>query len=159
MSNKLGVVESRADLIVEQTSENYPQVPQFVEKLQDVTVQEVKFKRFLIFSFIEKNFFQEGVSISLSCQVRGDPAPEFSWLLNGKPVEYGQSFRSRAFDDGIATLEIVNVTKELCGTYTVVAFNQVGEAHSSAVVKLDHIEEKVRTTFLVLSILVKDSLW
>ncbi|EPB67835.1 immunoglobulin I-set domain protein [Ancylostoma ceylanicum] len=66
-----------------------------------------------------------------------------SWLRDGKPLDYGETFRSRAFDDGIATLEIVNFTQQLCGTYTVVAFNRAGEAHSSAIVKLEHIEEKV----------------
>lgn len=36
------------------------------------------------------------------------------------------------FDDKTAVLEIPRVTEELCGTYTVVATNEYGDAHSSA---------------------------
>ncbi|ETN72289.1 hypothetical protein NECAME_13906, partial [Necator americanus] len=125
VSNKLGVVESRADLVVQQqTSDKLQQIPIFVKKLQDITIQEV------------------GESISLTCQARGDPVPEFRWLRDGQPVDSQASFRCRSFDDGIATLEISNVTEELCGTYTAVAYSPIGEAHSSAFVTLDRSEVK-----------------
>ncbi|VDN26602.1 unnamed protein product [Cylicostephanus goldi] len=124
VSNKLGVVESRAELIVEQEITDLPNAPTFVKKLQDITVPK------------------EGDTVTLSCQARGDPKPEFRWLRDGQPVDAVRC-RSRAFDDGTATLEIAKMSEELCGTYTVVAVNSAGEAHSSANIRLDHVEEKV----------------
>ncbi|VDM54489.1 unnamed protein product [Angiostrongylus costaricensis] len=117
VSNKLGVVESRAMLVVQQESmECMSNVPVFIKKLQDITAKKA------------------GESLSLSCQVRGDPFPLLHWLHNGRSIDNNPVYRRRAFDDGIATLEISSISEELCGAYTITASNPHGDAHSSALV-------------------------
>ncbi|VDP02270.1 unnamed protein product [Heligmosomoides polygyrus] len=124
-SNKMGIVESRAMLIVEKESANdAPNIPVFIKKLQNVTVKE------------------KGAPLSLSCQVRGMPPPVVRWMHNGQEISNISSYRCRAFDDGISTLEIVAVTEERCGTYTAVASSPHGDAHSSAVIKLDYVSDQ-----------------
>ncbi|KAJ1359849.1 hypothetical protein KIN20_018667 [Parelaphostrongylus tenuis] len=119
VSNKLGVVESRAMLVVEpESTERMSDVPVFIKKLQDITVKKV------------------GESLSMSCQIRGDPFPVIRWLHDGQSIENNSAYRSRVFDDGIATLEISSMSEELCGAYTIIASNPSGEAHSSAMVQL-----------------------
>uniref|UniRef100_A0A0K0DEZ2 Ig-like domain-containing protein n=1 Tax=Angiostrongylus cantonensis TaxID=6313 RepID=A0A0K0DEZ2_ANGCA len=125
VSNKLGVVESRAMLVVQQEStECMSNVPVFIKKLQDVMAKKV------------------GESLSLSCQVRGDPFPLLHWLHNGQSIDNNPVYRMRAFDDGIATLEISSISEELCGAYTIAASNPHGDAHSSALVQL--LKEEVK---------------
>ncbi|KAK6047730.1 immunoglobulin I-set domain protein [Cooperia oncophora] len=126
VSNKLGVVESRAMLVVEQdTTDQVTNIPVFIKKLQNVTVKEV------------------GGPISLSCQVRGDQPITLNWLHNGTLITSDSRYRIRSFDDGISTLEILAITEELCGTYTVRASNPHGDSHSSALVQLDQIADEV----------------
>ncbi|GMR58628.1 hypothetical protein PMAYCL1PPCAC_28823, partial [Pristionchus mayeri] len=126
VSNKLGSVESRALLLVESGAdvERVGKMPQFIKKMQTVVVDKA------------------GNSASLSVQVIGDPRPEIVWLHNGRAIKEDAERRMRVFDDGVASLEIVNCGEALCGTYTAVASNVFGDAHSSAEVRL---EEKSST--------------
>ncbi|KAK5984897.1 hypothetical protein GCK32_008606 [Trichostrongylus colubriformis] len=125
VSNKLGVVESRASLIVErEDTDQASNIPVFIKKIQNVTVKEL------------------GGDVSLSCQVRGSSPLVICWLHNGSPIESDISYRIRSFDDGISTLEIHALTEDLCGTYTVTASNPHGDAHSSAVVELERITDE-----------------
>lgn len=71
------------------------------------------------------------------------PPPVVRWMHNGQEISNISSYRCRAFDDGISTLEIVAVTEERCGTYTAVASSPHGDAHSSAVIKLDYVSDQV----------------
>ncbi|VDL68833.1 unnamed protein product, partial [Nippostrongylus brasiliensis] len=94
VSNKAGVAESRAMLIVEQESaDQVSNIPVFIKKLQNVNVKEL------------------GVPISLSCQARGNPAPVIRWLHNGKSADDTSIYRSRTFDDGMSTLEILKISE------------------------------------------------
>ncbi|VDO56555.1 unnamed protein product [Haemonchus placei] len=125
VSNKLGVVESRAMLVVEpKTTNEVTNVPVFIKRIQNVTVKEL------------------GSTVSLSCQARGDQPLEIRWLYNGHLIDLEPHYRIRSFDDGISTLEIQGITEDICGTYTVTASNPHGEAHSSATVLLDQITDK-----------------
>jgi hypothetical protein len=57
--------------------------------------------------------------------------------LNGRAIHTNDAnVAIRAFDDNICALEIKQFTKEWCGTYTAVATNVYGDAHSSADVNL-----------------------
>ncbi|EYC10055.1 hypothetical protein Y032_0057g2742 [Ancylostoma ceylanicum] len=119
VSNKLGTVESSAVLTVEEEiAPHVPNMPIFIRKLEDVTVE------------------QPGQPASLNCRVYGDPAPVLCWLLNGRAIHNDSSYRCREAGGGDASLDIVAVTEQLCGTYTVVASNAFGDAHSSAIVSL-----------------------
>lgn len=70
-------------------------------------------------------------------QVAGKPDPEIRWLFNGRAILQDDSIRGRIFDDGVCALEIAHVTPEACGTYTAVAHNIYGDAHTNAEVSLD----------------------
>lgn len=58
------------------------------------------------------------------------------WLFNGRAIHQDKNTRARAFDDNVCALEILEVTPETSGTYTAVAHNIYGDAHSSAEVSL-----------------------
>ncbi|VDK27112.1 unnamed protein product [Gongylonema pulchrum] len=122
VSNKAGTAETRCSIVVEEEivkEERAPKMPKFVEKLQDVTVEN------------------EGDTLTLKCKVVSEPEAEVVWLLNGKAIRHDDdNARSRVFDDGICVLEILRVTAETCGTYTAVAHNILGDAHTSAEVSL-----------------------
>lgn len=127
ISNKLGSVETRANLIVtnaEGDAEHVPNMPTFVKKLQDATAKKA------------------GESVTLNCQVHGQPKPEIVWLFNGKAIHNKSNIRSRVFDDNAAVLEITSLKAEDCGTYTAVAKNQFGDVHSSCDVKIEGAEAK-----------------
>ncbi|VDK50737.1 unnamed protein product [Anisakis simplex] len=121
VTNDLGTVETRCTVIVQQQpgqDDHVQNMPKFVKKLQSVKVKN------------------EGDSIALTCQVHGMPQPDVQWLFNGRAIHEDSSARSRAFDDGVCALEIANLTPERCGTYTAVAHNIYGDAHSNAEVSL-----------------------
>ncbi|PIO73038.1 immunoglobulin I-set domain protein [Teladorsagia circumcincta] len=78
------------------------------------------------------------------CRVRGDPAPVLCWLHNGRAIQNGPSYRRQSLGDGEARLDIPSVSNPLCGTYTAVASNPFGDAHSSAELKLDQSAQQKR---------------
>nr|CDJ96599.1 Immunoglobulin I-set and Fibronectin domain containing protein [Haemonchus contortus] len=126
VSNKVGALESSAFLTVEEeASVHLPNMPVFTKKLRDIVVK------------------QSGDSACFSCQVQGDPAPVLCWLHNGRAIHSDSSYRRRSLDDGEACLDIPSVSQRLCGTYTAVATNPFGDAHSSAVLRIDRPDEKV----------------
>uniref|UniRef100_A0A914ZQD0 Titin n=1 Tax=Parascaris univalens TaxID=6257 RepID=A0A914ZQD0_PARUN len=130
-SNKLGTVETRCTVIVQPqlgAEDRVPNMPKFVRKLENVKVKNV------------------GDSVTLTCQVHGDPRPDVQWLFNGRAIHQDKSNRARAFDDNVCALEIFEVTPETAGTYTAVAHNIYGDAHSSAEVSLATRESIVSTT-------------
>ncbi|EFP11257.1 CRE-TTN-1 protein [Caenorhabditis remanei] len=117
VSNKLGVVETRACVVVEapDAAEHVTQMPTFVKKLQDVVLKTA------------------GETATFTCQSYANPAAQVVWLHNGKALQQTKSnYKTRLFDDNTATLVIENVSDELCGTYTAVATNQFGDVHTSA---------------------------
>ncbi|KAK6753136.1 hypothetical protein RB195_012624 [Necator americanus] len=127
--NKLGAVESSAQLTVEKEfSQHVPNMPVFVRKLEDITIEKI------------------GQSASLSCRVCGDPPPVLCWLLNGRAIHNDSRYNCHQGTNGTASLQIVAVTDQHCGTYTVVASNQFGDAHSSAVLKLEQLKNNTHIT-------------
>ena len=128
VSNKLGSVESRAMLTVARViaeDDHVSNMPKFVRKLDDVDVKN------------------SGDSVTLTCQAKGEPQPEVCWLHNGRAIHNNENISTRVFDDNVTTLEILKCTAADCGTYTAVATNQFGDAHTSATVKLLTKEEEV----------------
>ncbi|PIO76038.1 immunoglobulin I-set domain protein [Teladorsagia circumcincta] len=89
-----------------------------------------------------------------SCRVRGDPAPVLCWLHNGRAIHNGPSYRRQSLGEGEACLDIPSVSHQLCGTYTAVASNPFGDAHSSAVLKLDQSAQQ-NTIVIVYSLAFK----
>ncbi|KAJ1372373.1 hypothetical protein KIN20_034513 [Parelaphostrongylus tenuis] len=129
-ANRFGSVQSSAMLFVNQEAvELVSRMPVFLEKIKDVTICEL------------------GLSVSFNCTVHGDPSPMLCWLHNGSAVHNNPCIRSRAYEDGSANLDIDVTTNELCGTYTAVATNPFGWAHSSALLKLELSEKTVSTPY------------
>lgn len=68
----------------------------------------------------------------LTCQVKGVPRPEVTWLVNDKPVTLGPKFHT-TFENHEATLDIAEVTLDDAQvTYTCRASNLAGEASTVA---------------------------
>ncbi|KHN81711.1 Titin [Toxocara canis] len=138
-SNKLGTVETRCTVIVQPqigAEDHVPNMPKFLKKLQNVKVKNA------------------GDSVTLTCQVHGDPRPDVQWLFNGRAIHEDKNARARAFDDNVCALEIFEVTAETCGTYTAVAHNIYGDAHSNAEVSLVR-QETAPSTALAAHFIVK----
>lgn len=117
VTNKLGTAETRCTLVVSARPGPEDQIrnmPKFVQKLQDVTVKK------------------EDETVTLTCQVHGVPRPDVQWLFNGRAIHNDSNIRIRAFDDNVCILQVLCVNKDSCGTYTAVAHNIYGDAHSSA---------------------------
>ncbi|VDN06567.1 unnamed protein product [Thelazia callipaeda] len=119
--NKLGSAETRCSVLLDEskTFAEVPKIPEFCEKLRSIKVKN------------------EGDTLTLKCKVIGQPEPEIQWLLNGKVIKTNAQKRIRTFDDGVSLLEILNITSESCGTYTALARNVYGDAHTSAEISLD----------------------
>uniref|UniRef100_A0A915PUX1 Uncharacterized protein n=1 Tax=Setaria digitata TaxID=48799 RepID=A0A915PUX1_9BILA len=121
--NKGGSAETRCNIIIEKEilpEDQMLRMPKFVEKMNDMRASN------------------EGDTLLLKCKVIGKPEPEIRWLLNGEPVIQSDGIHIRTFDDGVCTLEITHVTSEFCGTYTAIAHNNYGDAHTNAVVSFEN---------------------
>jgi len=67
--------------------------------------------------------------------VSGKPKPDVVWLLNGRALPSTvptDQYKIRSWDDGTHSIEIPNLTRDLCGVYMVKASNSLGVAHSQA---------------------------
>uniref|UniRef100_A0A0N5ALN6 Myosin light chain kinase, smooth muscle n=1 Tax=Syphacia muris TaxID=451379 RepID=A0A0N5ALN6_9BILA len=116
-TNKLGSAETRCTVVVSPRpglDDQIPNMPKFLQKLQDISVKK------------------EDDTVTLTCQVHGTPRPEVQWLFNGRAIHNNSNIRIRAFDDNVCTLQIARTSRDSCGTYTAVAHNIYGDAHSSA---------------------------
>ncbi|WKY09394.1 hypothetical protein Q1695_002059 [Nippostrongylus brasiliensis] len=133
ISNKLGDAECGATLTInDEVSEQVPDMPVFMKKLEDVTVEKL------------------GDSASFNCLLRGHPQPKLCWLHNGRAIHNEDpSYQSHAGSAGDASLNIPSVSDHLLGTYTAVATNPFGDAHSSADLKLQVPNKKVSLTRIV----------
>ncbi|VDM52158.1 unnamed protein product [Angiostrongylus costaricensis] len=126
VGNRFGSAQSSAMLLVNQEAvEHVSQMPVFLDKINDITIREL------------------GVSATFSCSIHGDPLPMVCWLHNGSAIHNHPCIRSCMTEGGSANLDIDVTTHDLCGTYTAVATNPFGWAHSSAVLKLELHDEKV----------------
>ncbi|KAE9413053.1 hypothetical protein Angca_003753, partial [Angiostrongylus cantonensis] len=140
VGNRFGSAQSSAILLVNQEIvEHVSQMPVFSEKIKDIIIPEL------------------GVSAAFSCSIHGDPPPAVCWLHNGSAIHNNPCIRSRMTEDGSANLDIDVTTHDLCGTYTAVATNPFGWAHSSAVLKLELHEDKIGSSLCTSLMLSSDS--
>lgn len=74
---------------------------------------------------------KEGQKADFSCQVKGEPAPELTWLYNGQLIEgKGQyAFMQR---DELQVLEVQEAVPANAGAIEVVAKNPFGQVSCSA---------------------------
>uniref|UniRef100_A0AC35GU71 Ig-like domain-containing protein n=1 Tax=Panagrolaimus sp. PS1159 TaxID=55785 RepID=A0AC35GU71_9BILA len=117
IENKLGEATSKATITVEtamESKEEYvPNMPKFTQKLKNMQIS------------------REGESVELECKVEGNPEPVVKWLLNGKAIHAGSGAET-VKNGNNHLLKIANFTRDLSGTYTVIATNIYGDTHSSA---------------------------
>ncbi|KAG2461072.1 MYLK protein, partial [Polypterus senegalus] len=88
-------------------------VPHFIEPLQDITATE-------------------GSEAHFQCRVQANPAPQVSWLLDGRPVTESAHSRVAHEDQGGFSLQLSSVSAQDSGLYSCKATNSQGEALSSA---------------------------
>lgn len=90
---------------------------------------------------------KEGQPARLECRMTpvGDASLRVQWFHNDKPLELGSRFRSTN-DFGLVSLDIGYVFPEDSGVYTCKAFNQNGEAATSATLKVEGYEAIQRET-------------
>ncbi|XP_077997324.1 muscle M-line assembly protein unc-89-like [Glandiceps talaboti] len=113
--NSAGQVSCTAELLVEEVKK--PVVtkdtkPEFVDKLQDLTVQD-------------------GDQVKLTVKIKGSPAPKVTWFMNNEPIEDSPDFRLISKDD-VHTLFIAEIFPDDTGKYTCRASNTAGQSESSA---------------------------
>ena len=112
--NELGMAKSRAELLVNEAEGE----PQFIQKIQDVTVQE-------------------GGEARFDARVRACPDAEVDWFRGGAVVK--DEGRFSVVDDEEAelfSLVIEDVKPEDSDSYECVAFNSVGEVSCKATLQV-----------------------
>lgn len=67
----------------------------------------------------------EGETLSLSCHVRGSPPLKIQWMKDRRELMPSSSTKI-TFEDGTATLEMLNVSKADAGDYLCKATNEAG---------------------------------
>ncbi|KAI1719913.1 immunoglobulin i-set domain-containing protein [Ditylenchus destructor] len=108
------IKSSGSDSSTNVTNDFVLNMPNFVTKLEDTRVEN------------------EGDSVSLMCQVNGNPSPEVQWLHNGKAIISNDQFLISS-KGGEYRMDIKSFQSALhTGTYTAVAKNIYGDVHSSA---------------------------
>lgn len=80
--------------------------PKFSKELKDLTVND-------------------GESLTLSCNVTGDPEPQVTWTKNNKPLSSSEVVDLK-YKNGVATLRINEVYPEDEGEYVCKATNSIG---------------------------------
>ncbi|VDL65395.1 unnamed protein product [Nippostrongylus brasiliensis] len=84
--------------------------------------------------------WDEGDTATLQVVTYGEPRPEVHWRFEEQPIYKSETIKTEDYLDGTSRLIISPITTEHRGTYTAVAVNEAGEAHTSATV--DVIEKK-----------------
>ena len=79
----------------------------------------------------------EGKNIHMEARLEpvGDPTMQVEWYFNGKPITVGSRFKTY-FDFGYVALDIIGAYSTDSGEYTCRAVNRLGEAHTSACVRI-----------------------
>ena len=79
----------------------------------------------------------EGRGVHLECRLEplNDPTMSVEWFQNGRPVTIGSRFRTYS-EFGFVALDVLDLTVADAGEYTVRATNQLGSAHTSAMVRV-----------------------
>lgn len=76
-------------------------------------------------------------TITLTCVIRGTPAPTITWYKNDKIFKS----KTQTFENCVAKYEITETTETSAGEYKVQAKNPSGEAESSCTVKIQERPE------------------
>ena len=73
----------------------------------------------------------------LECRLEplNDPTMKVEWFLNGRPITIGSRIRTY-YEFGFVALDVLDLTTADSGEYTVRATNQLGSAHTSAMVQV-----------------------
>ena len=72
---------------------------------------------------------EEGQLLQVSCTItKGDEPLTLQWFMNGVPIVSSQKFAINNIGSRMSLLVLNGVGAEHSGTYSCVAFNQVGEA-------------------------------
>uniref|UniRef100_A0A915ESR8 Ig-like domain-containing protein n=1 Tax=Ditylenchus dipsaci TaxID=166011 RepID=A0A915ESR8_9BILA len=127
--NPAGSASSTANVCVEAvqprstspTQDFSSNMPSFIQKLQDIHNAE------------------EGSAVTMKVQVTGSPMPEIQWLHNGKAISSKDGVQM-SNNGAEFQLIISKLSTEHAGTYTAVAKNLYGDAHTSALI---YLKEKV----------------
>lgn len=90
---------------------------------------------------------REGANAHLECRLIpvGDPALKVEWLKDGQPISTGSRWQL-INDFGYVSLDIHKLESKDSGTYTVVATNENGQAHSSCLLEIKSEESIVTGT-------------
>lgn len=91
--------------------------PEFVIKIQDVSVRERETARF-------------------ECKVKGEPAPSVVWYHDGTPLKSDDIYQIVPGPDGESALVLPEAYPEDAGTYSVMAKNDVGQVECQAVLTI-----------------------
>ncbi|XP_031367951.1 titin isoform X4 [Apis dorsata] len=141
-----GVAESRATLSVtpratiEQTSQ-HPDSLQYIQQLEDYSkyqrqesVEDISPQRpVFIRPLQDLGELQEGRNAHFEAQLTpvSDPTMKVEWFKDGRPIT-ASSRITTIFNFGYVSLNILHLRAEDAGSYTVRAVNRLGEAVSSA---------------------------
>ena len=69
--------------------------------------------------------------MTFSCKIEGKPAPEVSWLYNGKPLKDSKKYKMTC-EEATFTLTLPKCKRDMSGKYTVRATNKNGTEECSA---------------------------
>lgn len=102
----------------EEPAEEYVRrhLPPTAEEILAATKNKLSFV-----THLTNRVFPAGSRVKLACVVQG-PEPNPRWLKEENPISFGARFKN-ASRDGICGLEILNVTPEDSGTYTLIVRN------------------------------------
>ncbi|XP_033210459.1 titin [Belonocnema kinseyi] len=145
-----GVAESRATLSVtpratiEQTSQ-HPDSLRYIQQLEDYSkyqrqesVEETSSQRpVFIRPLQDLGELQEGRNAHFEAQLTpvSDPTMKVEWYKDGRPIT-ASSRITTIFNFGYVSLNILHLRSEDAGSYTVRAVNRLGEAISSATLRV-----------------------
>ncbi|UYV83625.1 hypothetical protein LAZ67_23001758 [Cordylochernes scorpioides] len=73
--------------------------------------------------------------VKMECRITGQPVPTTKWLKNGKDMLATRTVTT-AYEQQVASLTITETTEKSAGTYTCRATNPLGEAQTSATLKI-----------------------
>lgn len=83
----------------------------------------------------------EGVTVKLTCSLKGVPQPTIRWLKDGEPVKTSKLLKE-TFEGDVATLVFPKVELDDEGDYECVAENEYGSASCSAELLVNEADSK-----------------
>ncbi|CAI2304070.1 unnamed protein product [Caenorhabditis sp. 36 PRJEB53466] len=108
IQNEFGTTESKAELFVQADPDKNHVAPEFQATIEDVECDE-------------------GEEVRFKSVITGDPNPEITWFINGKPLSESEKVKFIS-EDGICILTIKDVTRHFDGLVTCQGSNRLGSA-------------------------------